>query len=102
MGRGNSGKLVTEVKFALAYNALDDSLAIIDGSPEIGCPVIASISCCNLVLIVAEPPLSGISDMQRIIKTAKSFGANVAVCVNKYDTSPENAEKIKQFCDEKI
>lgn len=98
MGRGNSGKLVTEVKFALANNTDKDSFAIIDGSPGIGCPVIASISGCDLVLIVAEPSLSGISDMERIIRTAQSFGANIAVCVNKYDTSIENAEKIKEFC----
>lgn len=100
MGRGNSGKLVTEVKFSLFSNMQKDSLAIIDGSPGIGCPVIASISGCELVLIVAEPSISGISDMERIIKTAQGFGAKVAVCVNKYDTSIENAEKIKQFCDE--
>lgn len=98
MGRGNSGKLVTEVKFSLYSNIDKDNFVVIDGSPGIGCPVIASISGCELVLIVAEPSVSGISDMQRIIKTATGFGTKVAVCVNKYDTSIENAEKIKEYC----
>ncbi len=97
MGSGNSGLLVTEVKKNMK-NASDAELAIIDGSPGIGCPVIASISGVTMVLIVAEPSLSGISDMQRIIETAKKFNTKLAVCVNKYDTNIENCEKIKQFC----
>ncbi|MEL7604369.1 MAG: 4Fe-4S binding protein, partial [Bacillota bacterium] len=74
MGSGTSGKLVTEVKKQLASAAPKDAeLAIIDGSPGIGCPVIASMSGADMVLIVAEPSLSGISDMQRILKTAGIF-----------------------------
>lgn len=41
MGRGNSGKLVTEVKRALYDAAGEAELAIIDGSPGVGCPVMA-------------------------------------------------------------
>lgn len=100
MGRGNSGKLVTAVKLALMQNAPKTELAIIDGSPGIGCPVIASISGVNMVLIVAEPSVSGISDMERIIKTASVFRTKVAVCVNKSDVSPENAQEIEDFCRE--
>ncbi|WP_312941714.1 4Fe-4S binding protein [Oscillibacter sp.] len=98
MGRGNSGKLVSEVKLALANAARGEELAIIDGSPGIGCPVIASMSGVDLVLIVAEPSLSGRSDLERILKTAEIFQTKTAVCVNKYDSSPENTEKIEQFC----
>ena len=98
MGRGNSGKLVSEVKLALTNAAHDENFAIIDGSPGIGCPVIASMGGVDLVLIVAEPSLSGRSDLERILKTAEIFETKTAVCVNKYDTSPENAEKIYQFC----
>ncbi len=100
MGRGNSGKLVTAVKLALFKNAPECELAIIDGSPGIGCPVIASISGVDLVLVVAEPSLSGISDLERLLKTTESFQTNIAVCVNKWDASPENTEKIKNFCSE--
>lgn len=98
MGRGNSGKLVSEVKKTLMKAAQGESLAIIDGSPGIGCPVIASMSGVNLVLIVAEPSLSGRSDLERILKTAEIFRTKAAVCVNKYDTSLENTEKIERFC----
>lgn len=100
MGRGNSGKLVTEVKFSLFEAAADKPLAVIDGSPGIGCPVIASISGIDLVLIVAEPTVSGISDLKRLIKTASVLHSKVAVCVNKWDTSEEQTETIQQFCRE--
>jgi MinD superfamily P-loop ATPase len=98
MGSGNSGMLVTEVKKNMRLAAADADFAIIDGSPGIGCPVIASISGVTMVLVVAEPSLSGISDMKRIIKTSKKFNTKLAVCVNKYDTNIENNETIKQFC----
>ena len=98
MGRGNSGKLVTEVKLALLKNAPDTDLAILDGSPGIGCPVIASVSGMDLVLVVTEPTLSGLSDLQRLVKTAQTLQAKLAICVNKWDVSPENTQKIKDFC----
>lgn len=99
MGRGNSGKLVTDVKMALLKNAPDTDLAVIDGSPGIGCPVMASVSGMDLVLVVAEPSLSGISDLKRLVKTAQAFQAKLAVCVNKWDVSPENTQVIQQFCE---
>lgn len=103
MGRGNSGKLVSEVKLRLLKNAPECELAVIDGSPGIGCPVIASVSGVDLVLVVAEPSLSGISDLKRLVKTAESFQTALAVCVNKWDVSPENTAAIEQFCrEEKI
>ncbi len=98
MGRGNSGKLVTEVKMAMLKHAPDCELAVIDGSPGIGCPVISSISGMDLVLVVAEPSESGISDLKRLAKTADTFQAKLAVCVNKYDTSLEHTQKIEEFC----
>ncbi len=99
MGNGNSGLLVTDVKKQLKEAAKAMDIAIIDGSPGIGCPVIASLSGVNMVLIVAEPSISGISDMERIIKTAKGFQSKIAICVNKYDTNLENTEKIKEFAE---
>ena len=100
MGRGNSGKLVTNVKLALLKNAPETELAIIDGSPGIGCPVIASVSGMDLVLVVAEPSLSGRSDLERLVKTTQTFQTKLAVCVNKWDTSPVNTQAIQVFCQE--
>ncbi|MEL7570901.1 MAG: ATPase, partial [Eubacteriaceae bacterium] len=98
MGSGTTGMLVTEVKKQMKNEANEAPFAIIDGSPGIGCPVIASISGVDMVLIVAEPSISGISDMERIIKTAQKFKTKIAVCVNKYDTNLNNTEKIEQYC----
>ena len=98
MGSGTSGMLVTEVKKQMKSAAVDTGLAIIDGSPGIGCPVIASLSGVDMVLIVAEPSISGISDMERIITTAAKFGTKTAVCINKYDANIVNTEKIEEFC----
>ena len=99
MGSGTSGMLVTRVKTQMkdAANPRTE-LAIIDGSPGIGCPVIASLSGVDMVLIVAEPSLSGISDMERIVKTARQFGVKMAICVNKYDTNLNNTKKIEDYC----
>ena len=101
MGSGTSGKLVTEVKRRMGSDAGDAELAVIDGSPGIGCPVIASISGVDMVLIIAEPSLSGISDMERIVKMAESFHVKTAVCVNKADVNPAKTEEIRAFCRER-
>jgi len=100
MGSGTSGLLVTEVKKRLKGAVKDQEFAIIDGSPGIGCPVIASISGVDLTLVVAEPSIAGISDMKRILETAKKFNCKTAVCVNKFDTNEENTNRIEAFCRE--
>lgn len=98
MGRGNSGKLVTSVKANMARHAPKTELAVIDGSPGIGCPVIASVSGMDMVLVVAEPSVSGFSDLERLIKTTETFRTKIAVCVNKWDSSPQKTQVIEDFC----
>lgn len=100
MGSGNSGRLVSAVKKKLTDAGDEGRVAIIDGSPGIGCPVIASISGADLVLIVTEPTLSGVSDMERILKTAFQLGAKCAVCVNKSGVNEKIADEIEAFCGE--
>ncbi|MDD4125237.1 MAG: ATP-binding protein [Eubacteriales bacterium] len=113
-GSGNTGLLVSEVKKQLKETAEPDTdvsfidvsfidvsfidVSFIDGSPGIGCPVIATLSGADMALIVAEPTVSGISDMERIIKTARKFNIKTRVCVNKYDINIANTEKIEKFC----
>jgi MinD superfamily P-loop ATPase len=99
MGSGNSGKLVTEVRQQLRWSSNNEPFAIIDGSPGIGCPVIASITGVAMVLIVAEPSLSGMNDMIRIINTARTLGPDIAVCVNKYDINTNITKEIKRYCE---
>ena len=98
MGRGNSGKLVTEVKRSMNRAAEDTDLAVIDGSPGIGCPVIASVSGVDMVLIVAEPSMSGLSDLKRILKTASILQTKAVVSVNKYDIDPGKTQEIEELC----
>jgi MinD superfamily P-loop ATPase len=98
MGSGNSGKLVSKVKKRMCNAAIDSDLAIIDGSPGIGCPVIASISGVDMALIVTEPSLSGISDLKRIVETAKSFDVKMAVCINKFDINIVKTQMIIDYC----
>jgi len=95
-----SGKLVTVVRNnakTLAEEKKKD-LIIIDGPPGIGCPVIASISGVDLVLVVTEPTLSAIHDLERIIGVAFHFKIHAVVCINKYDINLDNTKKIEQYC----
>lgn len=100
MGSGNSGLLVTEVKKEMKTESIESNLAIIDGSPGIGCPVIASITGVDMVLIVTEPSVSGMSDLERVISTVKHFNIPMAICVNKYDVNYDLSKKIEQLCGE--
>lgn len=98
MGSGNSGLLVDSVKKRLKQAAEDKLFAIIDGSPGIGCPVIASLNGVDMVLVVAEASIAGVNDMKRIIATAQRFRIKIAVCINKYDVNLEQTKQIEDFC----
>ncbi|MEA1996501.1 MAG: ATP-binding protein [Gemmatimonadota bacterium] len=93
----NSGKLVsivrTQTKKIAEERKLD--LIIIDGSPGIGCPVIASITGADLVLVVTEPTLSGIHDLERISALTRHFDIPTVVCINKYDLNEELSSQIE-------
>ena len=83
----NSGKLVSLVR-TTAKRIADErqiDLVIIDGSPGIGCPVIASITGADLALVVTEPTPSGLHDMERVAELTRHFGISVVVCINKWD-----------------
>jgi MinD superfamily P-loop ATPase len=68
-GQENSGKLVAEVRDRARRlaSAGGQPFVIIDGPPGIGCPVIAAATGVNLVLVVVEPTVSGIHDLERIL-----------------------------------
>lgn len=96
----NSGKIVSQVRQAAKEIAEKDNLdyVIIDGPPGIGCPVIASLSGVDLAVIVTEPTLSGIHDMERVAQVSRHFGVPTKVVINKYDINPDNSEEIKKIC----
>ena len=95
----NSGKLVSTVRTQARGLAEQRGLemVIIDGSPGIGCPVIASITGASLVLIVTEPTLSGQHDMERVAELTRHFDIPAMVCVNKWDLNPQIADEIEAF-----
>jgi len=96
----NSGKLVTIVRQNAKSIAADEGrdFVIIDGPPGIGCSVIASLAGVDLALVVTEPTLSGIYDMERVISVARHFGIRTYVCINKYDLNFKNTQTIRKYC----
>ena len=98
-GGENSGKLVTIVRNEAkeAAEAGGYGTIIIDGAPGIGCPVIASITGADAVLIVVEPTLSGLHDMKRALELAGFFGVKALLAVNKYDINKEIAAEISEY-----
>ena len=64
-------------------------LIIVDGSPGIGCPVIASIAAADIVLIITEPTLSGKHDLDRVAELAAGFNIPAMVAINKVDLNPD-------------
>lgn len=96
----NSGKLVARVRQQARKIAEEQGLdyTISDGPPGIGCPVISSLSGVNLVLLVTEPTLSGIHDLERVVGVCRHFGVPAVVCINKYDINEENTRQIEDYC----
>ena len=96
----NSGKLVAVVRQQAKRIAEEQGLDYIisDGPPGIGCPVISSLSGASLALLVTEPTLSGMHDLERILGVCRHFGVPALVCINKYDINEDNTQKIESYC----
>ena len=98
----NSGKLVAAVVENAKRRAAAEGieLVLIDGPPGIGCPVHAAVSGAEKMLAVAEPSVSGYHDLDRLLELARHFKVAAAVCVNRWDVSPEETERIEARCRE--
>ena len=98
-GAENSGKLVTivrnEAKRIAGNSGID--LVLIDGSPGIGCPVIASVSGADLAIIVTEPTMSGLHDLERVVELTGHFDVETAVVINKFDINEGLTADIEDF-----
>lgn len=99
----NSGKLVSLIRKEAKKIAEEQNkdMIIVDGSPGIGCPVIASITGADIVLIVTEPTLSGKHDLKRVAELAAGFNIPVLVAINKYDINCEIADQIEIEADQR-
>ena len=93
----NSGKLVSTVRQQAKQVAekIGTDWLIIDGPPGTGCPVIASITGAEAVLIVTEPTLSGEHDLLRVLQLAKHFKIPAFISVNKWDINPDMTARIE-------
>ena len=97
-GEENSGKLVTLIRREAKRIAEERAmhLVIVDGSPGVGCPVIASVTDADFALVVTEPTLSGRHDLERVLELTAHFQVPTAVCINKFDINPKISESIEQ------
>jgi MinD superfamily P-loop ATPase len=95
----NSGLLVSLLRGKAKEMAEEQGLdkIIVDGPPGIGCPVIASVTNSNGVLVITEPTLSGIHDMQRVRELAQFLNVPAMLCINKYDLNPGMAKKMEDY-----
>lgn len=101
IGSDGSGKLVTYLRKNAKRFEEDDHITILDGSPGIGCSVIASITETDIALIVTEPTRSGLDDLKRILELAEHFETQVMICVNKCDINPDMTSQIENYAREK-
>ena len=99
IAEANSGKLVSLLRKTAHDLAVKNNheMIIIDGSPGIGCPVIASLTGINYALMVTEPTVSAIHDMKRLFELTQHFGIKTGVCINKYDINVKLCDTINQF-----
>ena len=102
IAQANSGKLVSLLRKEARQIAAENNndLIIIDGPPGVGCPVIASLTGVDLVLIVTEPSVSAFHDMERLVQLTKHFSIKTGICINKYDINSELAERIERSAGE--
>jgi MinD superfamily P-loop ATPase len=99
-GEENSGKLVALVRNQARVLARKKtaSLILLDGAPGIGCPVISSITGADHILIITEPSLSGVHDMERAVQLVRGFGIPLSVVINKEDLNPEIMPRVEEYC----
>lgn len=97
VAQDNSGKLVSRVRQQAKLMAEDQSadLLIVDGPPGIGCPVHASLTGCDMALVVTEPTPSGEHDLIRTLDLADHFHLRAALLINKHDQSDDISTRIE-------
>ena len=96
----NSGKLVALVRQNAKKLAEKENhnIILIDGPPGIGCPVIASLTGVDFAVMITEPTISGIHDLERITGVVKHFNITPAVVINMYDINTENTDSLTAYC----
>ena len=97
-GEAGTGKFINALRDVGGEVALRESSGVVfvDASAGIGCPLISSITGVDLMLAVAEPTVSGRSDLERALRVAGHFGVRSLVCVNRYDLHEPTAREVER------
>lgn len=99
LGELASGEVVAEVrKYSDKINKkIKNDIMIIDSSPGIGCPVIASLVGTDYIVAVTEPTPAALFDLKRVLYLAKHFGIKHGIVINKFDLDRNFCLKIEKF-----
>ena len=99
LGELASGEVVAEVrKYSDKINGkLKADIMIIDSSPGIGCPVIASLVGTDYIVAVTEPTPSALFDLKRVLYLADHFGIRHGIVINKFDLAQNFYREIEKF-----
>ena len=102
-GEENSGKLVAEVRKKAKKTAKEKNIEyiILDGAPGVACNVISSLTGVKKAVIVTEPTLSGLHDLERVLNLIERFRIKPYFIINKFDLSKEISDKIEEFLNKK-
>lgn len=98
----NSGKLVSMVRdlSAATTEQQNRSWLISDGPPGTACPAIASVTGTDRVILVTEPSVAALHDLERVSHLVHHFGIKPELIINKADLNPTMVHKIKAKADE--
>ncbi len=100
-GAENSGGLVTEVKKLAHRRIKDERYLFVDGPPGIGCPTISALNGADFVVIVTEPTLSGMHDLERLASLIEKMKIKSGVVINKADLNMDISYEIEKYCQDK-
>jgi MinD superfamily P-loop ATPase len=99
MGESGSGKVVAEVKNKAKKLSNDSEIMLVDSAAGIGCPVIASVTGSDYVVLVTEPTPAGFSDMKRALSIVNHFNISCGIIINKFDINEDFTKKIEDFAE---
>jgi len=96
-GGENSGKLVALVKqkAKVIANQSGARTVLVDGPPGLSCPAISAAAGADILVLVAEPTVSGLSDFVRIADLCSHMKSNAALIVNRWDINHGVTESIE-------
>jgi len=99
LGELASGEVVAEVrKYSDRINKkIKAEVIVIDSSPGIGCPVIASLVGTDYIVAVTEPTPAALFDLKRVLYLANHFGIKHGIVINKFDLAENFYKEIEKF-----